>query len=389
MQRGLTRPPKGWANDDTIKRQEWVKNHRDVDYSDEITVEPRDLQGIIEHHVGFTQIPTAIASPLVIDGDYAQGTFMVPVCTLEGTLVYSLTKGMMATAEHGITTRHLGQKVSRAPIFMLESVRDIAKFQRFVDREYERIKQVAESTTRYGTLLAIEKIAIHNGVILDMVFSTGNAAGQNMVTFAAGKACEYIAKRFAIKKYYLESGLNSDKKASRRTMATGRGHSVVASVDVKEQTLTRLLRVPADEIVDWPRIGGMVSQVTGSFGLQLHIANALAAMYLALGQDVACVAENSLGDFTCCKSDSGDGITLYQTLPALTVGTVGGGTGLPSQQRNLRLIGCHEGRHSAHKLAEIICGVTLCLELSLLSAIVSNTFSEAHRTFGRNNGRAT
>ena len=314
---------------------------------------------------------------------------MVPVCTLEGTLVYSLTKGMMATAEHGITTRHLGQKISRAPIFLFKNIRDIASFHRFIDRNYEQIKQAAESTTRYGKLLSIEKLSLHNGVVLDMVFSTGNAAGQNMVTFAAGKACDYIAKHFTVKKYYLESGLNSDKKASHRTMTTGRGHSVVASVDVKEKILNRLLRAPSDELIDWPRIGGMVSQVTGSFGLQLHIANALAAMYLALGQDVACVAENSLGDFTCCKSDTGDGITFYQTLPALTVGTVGGGTGLPSQQRNLRLIGCHEGEYSSHKLAEIICGATLCLELSLLSAIISNTFSEAHKTFGRNHGHAT
>ena len=37
------------------------------------------------------------------------------------------------------------------------------------------------------------------------------------------------------------------------------------------------------------------SQMAGLLGVNLHVANALAALYLALGQDVACVAENAIG----------------------------------------------------------------------------------------------
>ena len=383
MKSRISRPPKGWSGDDTVKRQQWVKQHRDMDYSEELSVNPDQLRGMIEHHIGFTPIPTAVAAPLVINGDYARGDFMVPLCTTEGTLVYSLTRGMMATSLNGIQARHLGQKVSRAPMFILEGSRGIAEFCRFVDKNYEHIKKAAESTTRYGKLLSIEKIRFHSGVVLDMVFSTGNAAGQNMVTFAASEACRYITERVAVKRCYVASGMNSDKKPSRRIMAGGRGHSVEASSHVDEVTLRRLLGVKPREILAWPELGRTISRLIGSFGLQLHISNALAAMYLALGQDAACVAENALGEFTCVESEGGHGVTFTQSLPSLTVGTVGGGTSLPSQKRNLKLIGCAGEEGSAHKLAEIICGATLCLELSLLSAIMSDTFADAHRTFGR------
>lgn len=389
MKKSLTRPPKGWTCNDTLKRQQWVKRHRDVDYSEELPVPPEQLRGMIEHHVGFTPMPTAVAAPLVIEGDYAAGEFMVPLCTTEGAMVYSFTRGMMATAPRGIVTRHLGQKLSRAPMFVLESMDDIAEFCRFVDKNYGRIREAAESTTRYGKLLSIEKVRFHNGVALDMVFSTGNAAGQNMVTFAASEACRYITERFAVKRCYVESGLNSDKKASRRIMTQGRGHSVTASASVDEVMLKRLLGVTTQDIRMWPGFGRMISQFIGAFGLQLNIANALAAMYLALGQDAACVAENSLGEFTFVEDESGNGVTFVQSLPSLTVGTVGGGTSLPAQRRNLTLLGCDRGDEegSAHKLAEIICGATLCLELSLFSALISGTFSDAHRMFGRNGGQ--
>ena len=89
-------------------------------------------------------------------------------------------------------------------------------------------------------------------------------------------------------------------------------------------------------------------------GNNLHLANALTALYLATGQDTACVAENAVGFSEAARHPGGEGLTFRVTLPSLTVGTVGGGTRLPAQRRNLALLGCDEGPYASRKLAEII-----------------------------------
>ncbi len=384
MDKSFRRPPSGWNSVDTQKRIDWVKKYKNIDYSNVLFEAPENLSGIIEQQVGFNTIPMAVASPLCLHGDYAQGNFIVPVCTVEGSLVYSLTRGMMATAENGgILVHHLGQRVNRSPVFLLKSIKEIAKFIAFAKEHHEEIKNIAESTTRYGKLVEVNPIVIHRSVVLDMIFETGNAAGQNMVTIAAKYACEYIRKNFPIEQYFLESGFNCDKKASRLTMTSGRGHSVVAEAYISEKTLRRLLGVTSKDVLTFLRAGESTTHFTGVIGAHLHISNALTAVYMATGQDVACVAENALGNLDCVGEEGG-GITLHVRLPSLTIGTVGGGTRLPSQKRNLELIGCAEGEHSAKKLAEIIVGVSMCLEVSLLAVIVSNTFAEAHKKFGRN-----
>ena len=71
------------------------------------------------------------------------------------------------------------------------------------------------------------------------------------------------------------------------------------------------------------------------------------------------------------------------TLPSITIGTVGGGTRLLPQNRNLDLLGCNEGKNASKKLAEIICASSLALEISLMSAIASDTFTKAHMKYGR------
>jgi hydroxymethylglutaryl-CoA reductase (NADPH) len=74
-------------------------------------------------------------------------------------------------------------------------------------------------------------------------------------------------------------------------------------------------------------LGGVMS---GSIGVQGHYANGLAALYLATGQDAACVAESAVG-VTRMEQRDGGGLFVSVTLPNVIVGTVGGGTGLPTQ----------------------------------------------------------
>ena len=119
----------------------------------------------------------------------------------------------------------------------------------------------------------------------------------------------------------------------------------------------------------------------GTYGNGLHISNALTALYLATGQDTACVAENSIAHFDMERKTSG--IKFKLTLPSLTIGTVGGGTRLAMQKQNLKLIGCDVGKNSSRKLAEIIASATLGLEISLACAVASHTWTNSHMKYGR------
>jgi hydroxymethylglutaryl-CoA reductase (NADPH) len=71
------------------------------------------------------------------------------------------------------------------------------------------------------------------------------------------------------------------------------------------------------------------------------------------------------------------------TLPALTVATVGGGTGLPTQREALEMMDCF-GVRKAKKFAEIIAAAVLGGEISMGAAIASGEFVAAHEQYGRN-----
>ena len=180
----------------------------------------------------------------------------------------------------------------------------------------------------------------------------------------------------------VESNFNSDKKASTRNMILGRGHSVVAETVLTNSIMKRVLGINADLVQKLQRPGPTISAMAGTTGTHLHISNALTAIYLATGQDTACVSENSIGHFQTEPAEN-NGLACRLTLPSLTVGTVGGGTRLLPQKQNLEMLGCNGGEYSSRKLAEIIGASTLALEISLMSAIASDTFTGSHMKYGR------
>ena len=373
--------PRGYSPEDTIARRKWVKSFSGIDLDDSVSDKVEDLQGIIENHIGFLKIPMAIVGPMLLDGTYASGEFCIPVCTLEGTLALSMNRGMYASSLCGGTiVKHFRQELSRAPVFMFDNIKQSSEFQLWVSKNEKEIINAAESTTNHGKVIRIDQYTVQNYVVLDIVMDTSNAAGQNMVTLAAKVACEYIYKK-TNQNYFLESNINSDKKASVRNMLLGRGHAVTAETTIKNSVMKRILKMDPDILFDSWNFYPIVSSMAGIFGNGLHVSNALTAIYLATGQDTACVAENSIGHIGLEKRE--DGLKFKLTLPSLTVGTVGGGTRLKMQNKNLELLGCSSGENSSRKLAEIIAGATLALEISLICAIGSHTWTDAHMKYGR------
>ena len=375
------RIPRGYLPEDSDRRLEWLKDKHNFELKNLPGNEPEELKGIIENHIGFMKIPMAIAGPAVIDGQYAKGEFPIPLCTIEGSLAASMNRGLYASSLcGGMKVKHFRQELSRSPIFIFDDLKKSIEFQGWITEHNEEIIKAAQSTTKYGKVLRIDQHAIQNYVLLDFILDTGNAAGQNMVTLATNVACEYIRKETG-HKFFLDSNLASDKKASSRNMILGKGHGVIAETHISKSVMSRVLNVDPDFVIENWTYFPIVSAMAGTLGNAIHASNALTAIYLATGQDTACVAENSVGHFTVEKVD--DGITWRLTLPSMTVGTVGGGTRLNQQQQNLKLLGCDSGEHSSRKLAEIIAAAALGLEISLGSAIMSHTWTSAHMKYGR------
>ena len=375
------RIPRGYTAEDTQRRLDWLKNEQGFDFKDLSSNSPEDLKGIIENHIGYMKIPMSIVGPALINGNYANGNFSIPLCTIEGTLAASMNRGLYASSLcGGINVKHFRQELSRAPIFIFNDINQSQKFQVWVNEHMDDIIKAAQSTTKHGKIIRIDQYTMQNYVLLDFILDTGNAAGQNMVTLAANVACDYI-KKHTNHSFFLESNLNSDKKASSRNMILGRGHGVIAETMITKSVMTRVLNVDPEFLYESFNYFPIVSAMAGTKGNGLHISNALTSIYLATGQDTACVAENSLGHFNVDKKD--DGLIFRLTLPSLTVGTVGGGTRLNQQQQNLKLLGCDAGENASRKLAEIIAAATIGLEISLLSAIASHTWTSAHMKYGR------
>ena len=144
--------------------------------------------------------------------------------------------------------------------------------------------------------------------------------------------------------------------------------------------LRRILRVDARNLERVNTAKNLVGSARGgAIGQNAHHANIVAALFIATGQDPAHVVEGSTGT-TLVVEDRGSAVVSV-TLPALCVGTVGGGTHLPHQQECLALLGVagsgnRPGAH-AQAFAEIVAATVLAGEISLLSALSAGEFTHA------------
>ncbi|MCH7680553.1 hydroxymethylglutaryl-CoA reductase [candidate division KSB1 bacterium] len=377
--------PRGYSKQHTERRRKWLVEKTGFYLNNTPPDEPEKLKGIIENHVGFMQVPMAVAGPLKISGTYAHGEYYIPLCTLEGTLCMSMTRGLYLTyLSNGIKTTHIKQELSRSPMFAFKEIHETPVFTKWINKNFKQIKKAAESTTNHGKLLRIETHIIQDSVVLDFIYNTAEAAGQNMVTIATFEACKFIKEKYQAEqliRYYIECNFSCDKNPAYKTILQGRSHHIVASALIKSKPFKRLLHcTPEDYVEAWSKCS-RGSRLAGVVGNNMHVANALAAIYLATGQDMACVAENAVGtvEFELRNKDD-----LYATLtmPSISVGTVGGGTRLKQQKSNLEMLRC-SGKNSSKKLAEIVCACALALELSLGGAIVSDEFAQSHAEYGR------
>jgi len=348
--------------------------------------DPAVVRGNIENFTGVAQVPIGFAGPIRIDGEHAKGDFLIPLATTEGTLVASYSRGIkVLNLAGGVKCTVSSDAMQRAPVFIFESAREARDFARFIDDHLDGIRQAAEATSHVAKLLYVDTYLSNKFAYLRFNFSTGDAAGQNMVGRATFAACEWILAHASnaanIKGFYLEANLATDKKHSHVNIMHTRGKRVTAEATIARDLLVEHLRVTPEALHYHSQLGTIGAILAGASNNGAHSPNGITAMFIATGQDVANVAESSAGILYCEVTPKGD-FYLSLTIPSLIVATHGGGTALPTQRECLRILGCTE-RGSVNKLAEIVAGVALAGELSLGAAISSLDWVSSHEKMGR------
>ncbi len=344
------------------------------------------LSGNCEHFVGTAQIPIGLAGPITINGEHAQGDFLIPMATTEGTLVASYNRGMkVLNACGGVKCTIIGDSMQRAPVFIFEDAREARKFVEWINKNEDKIRKQAESTSSIAKLQYIDSILSTKFAYLRFNYSTGDAAGQNMVGRATFVACSWIIEEYkegVIKNFFLESNLATDKKASQINVMRTRGKRVVAEILLKREILIEHMRVDPKNLAYHGLVANVGTILSGANNNGLHSANGITAMFIATGQDVANVAESSAGVLYTELTPEND-LYISITIPSLIVATYGGGTGLATQTESLDMLGC-VGKNKVRKFAEIVAGVVLAGELSLAAAISSSDWVSSHEEYGRN-----
>jgi hydroxymethylglutaryl-CoA reductase (NADPH) len=344
----------------------------------------RQLEGNIENYIGMTQVPTGVMGPLRVMGSAAKGDFFVPLATSEGALVASYHRGAKATRLcGGITSICLVEGVQRSPVFKFNTVADLGLFIMWVLQQMDTFKTITSENSRHARLNDVKSNIEGNHLILTFEFHTGDAAGQNMVTLCTDAICKYIIANTPIQPecWFIEGNYSGDKKATALSFTNVRGKKVTAEVNLSREIVNGVLKTTPEAMAQYWQTSTIGVIQSGAIGAQGHFANGLTALFIATGQDAACVAEAAIG-ITRMELAKDGGLYASVTLPNLIVGTVGGGTSLPTQRECLELLDCY-GEGKSRKFAEICGALVLAGELSIAAALSAGHFSAAHKKFGR------
>ena len=378
--------PRDATNDYTrqMAAQRRAFTGQQLEHVGSFSFDPAVLPGNIENFIGVAQVPIGLAGPLLINGEHAVGEFYVPMATTEGTLVASYNRGMrLLTESGGVTTTVVDDRMQRAPVFILDDARQARELAGWIREHTQEITAAAESTTGIGQLIEIEQYHVGPLLYTRFDYTTGDAAGQNMVGKATWAACEWIVAHYPGEARYVLSGaIDTDKKHSQINVLKGRGKRVVAEARIPAELLQQRMGVTPAQLFQMRQVSQAGGVLAGSANFGAHAANGLAALFIATGQDAANVSESHTAITYSQVMDNGDYYWSI-TLPALIVATVGGGTGLPTQRECLELLGCH-GPGRVRALAEICAAVVLAGEVSLASAVLAGDWVSSHEALGRN-----
>ena len=312
----------------------------------------------------------------------------MPLANTEGGLSISLFRGAKAAAESGgFRTHVLHDRVTRASAFVFDSTAEAVSFSRWVEHQVLPMRDwlASEPIEGLSKHAKLRELATHVvGPICHVLYAytTGDAVGMNMITrnsYALNQGFVLENAPVKPKRTVLEGNMGGDKKPSHRYFERGgHGKTVIAECTLTAEAVRRVLKTTLDDLADLAFVGTHGAVASGMQSVAFTPATAIAALFIATGQDVGMVGTSSMAHGTAYKVNGGLHATIR--LPDLEVATIGGGTTLPSATAWLNLLDC-AGQGKVYRFAQIVAAATLALEISASAAMAtagSENFYKAH-----------
>ncbi len=286
----------------------------------------------------------------------------------------------------GVQVRVLRRGMTRAPVFRTPDVTATAGAYKWITKHENTILEWPEAHTGHVHLTHVWPYAVGRTLFVRFTFDCADACGCNAVTVISDKLARRLEGELSISCVALSSNLCSDKKPGAINALLGRGHYVVAGVRIDKGVLTEVLRTSAKELVEVARIKLQLgSSLAGApYHQNAHVANTLAGIFIASGQDVAQIVESSASSVTMEDGGQGD-VYASITMPSLEVGVVGGGTALPQNSETVAAVDCSPSDSNpgsaADRFAEVVASLCLAGEVSLLACLSEGTLASTTERF--------
>lgn len=342
-----------------------------------------------EQMFGSVPIPVGYAGPLNVTFSSGETRYVhLPLATTEGALVASVNRGCKAISKSGSSSRgegsvHVTSNYHGITRSIALKTNDADALIALIKEEEDDWKRAAEATSNH--LKVMHYSIEHSGdiVFLKIHGDSSNAMGMNMITIAAREVGSYLTSRSDAELITVAANIDSDKKPSKMTHSEGRGFEVIAQLELKSDAIADVLKTTPEKLLEVAHAKLETgSEIAGALGANLHVANVVAALYLATGQDAAHVVEGSLADTKVTQE--AHNVTIQTRLPAVLVGILGGGTTLPAQAQCLEMLLKPETTlKPTRQLAESIGAAVLAGEISLLAAQAAGHLAKSHQKMAR------
>jgi hydroxymethylglutaryl-CoA reductase (NADPH) len=327
----------------------------------------------------------------VVETGRAQEEVFVPLAHTEGGLTASMLRGMKAAAESGgFRTHVLADRITRASCFVCADAAEALTLARWIAGEVDAMRAWLTGSddpalSRHARLREAKTHVVGPMCHVLWRWTTGDAVGPNMMTrnsYALNMG--YVMERAPLRpeRAILEANMGGDKKPSFEHFQEGHGKTVLAEATLTDEAIRRVLRTTAADLdaLSWAGTHGAVA--SGMQSVAFTPASAIAAIFACTGQDLGMVGTSSMAHGTGRRVEGG----LHASIrfPGLEVGTVGGGTTLPSARDWLASMGC-AGPGKVYRFAQVVAAAALALEISASAAMAtagSENFFRAHHERG-------
>jgi hydroxymethylglutaryl-CoA reductase (NADPH) len=373
-------------------RREALGLDGDVDLAPYATA-AESVTGVAVIPVSVARLSVALgAYALSEDGDVVETAraleeVTIPLAHSEGGLTASVQRGGKAVElSGGFRTYLVGDRITRASCFVCKDAGDALALARWIGEHVDGMREWLRSNalpelSSYAVLREAKTHVVGPMCHVLWRWTTGDAVGPNMMTrnaYALNMGYVLPNAPVAVERTMLEANMGGDKKPSYEFFQSGHGKTVIAEATLTDDAIARVLRTTAADLeaLSWAGTHGAVA--SGMQSVAFTPASAIAAVFAATGQDLGMVGTSSMAHGTGRRVEGG----LHASIrfPGLEVGTVGGGTSLPTAHQWLAVMGC-AGPGKVYRFAQLVAAAALALEISASAAMAtagSENFFRAH-----------